>query len=84
MSPPAPHRVPYLRLVPSVEIEPRAAAPELARSNPWRWLSMRIAALRAQRARDLAVDRLTDHERRDIGLERREPSRDPRHLVLRV
>ncbi|MGK9234707.1 hypothetical protein KXS07_18120 [Inquilinus limosus] len=79
MTPPAPDRVPYLRLVPPVE--PRAAVPRL---GLWLRLSILVEALRRRRARTMSVERLSDHERRDVGLETYRPAQDPRDLILRM
>lgn len=78
MNPPAPGRVPYLRLVPSVEITP--ARP--VRLGLGLRLVLLIETLRRRRSRALSVERLTDHERRDVGLEPRRPAPHPRDLAL--
>lgn len=77
MSPPAPDRVPYLRLVPSVEIEP--ARP--VRLGLGLQLSILVETLRRRRSRALSVERLSDHELRDVGLEPHRPQPHPLDLV---
>ena len=81
MSPPAPDRVPYLRLVWPVEAE---AQPVLrpVRLGLWLRLSVGIETLRRRQSRAQSVERLTDHERRDVGLEPHRPDPHPRDLIL--
>ena len=78
MNPPASGRVPYLRLVSSVEIAP--ARP--VRLGLWLSLSILVETMRRRRSRALSVERLTDHERRDVGLEPHRPAPHPRDLIL--
>ncbi|WP_395672298.1 hypothetical protein [Inquilinus sp.] len=78
MNPPAPGRVPYLRLVPSVEFEP--ARP--VRLGLGLHLSILVETMRRRRSRALSVERLTDHERRDVGLAPHCPAPHPRDLIL--
>ncbi|MFE0755743.1 hypothetical protein ACFW16_17415 [Inquilinus sp. NPDC058860] len=47
-------------------------------------LVLLVETLRRRRSRALSVERLTDHERRDVGLPPHPPLRDPRDLVLRL
>lgn len=77
MNPPAPGRVPYLRLVSSVEIAP--ACP--VRLGLWLRLAILVETLRRRWSRALSVERLTDHERRDVGLEPHRPAPHPRDLI---
>ena len=76
MNPPAPGRVPYLRLVPPTETPLRPV-----RLGLWLRFSILVEALRRRRSRALSVERLTDHERRDIGLEPYRPPPHPLDLV---
>jgi len=79
MNPPAPGRVPYLRLVPPIEIKAPLRPVRLG-------LGLRIVllveTLRRRRSRALSVERLTDHERRDVGLQPDRPAPHPRDLIL--
>ena len=78
MNPPASGRVPYLRLVPPVQVEP--ARP--VRLGLWLRVAILVETLRRRRSRALSVERLTDHERRDVGLEPHRPAPHPRDMVL--
>jgi len=83
MSPPAPDRVPYLRLVWSAEAAAREPLP-VRPLGVWLRVALLVETLRRRRARNLSVERLSDHERRDIGLGPVRPDRDPRDLILRL
>lgn len=78
MNPPAPGRVPYLRLVPPVEIE---APLRPVRLGLGLQLSILVETLRRRRSRTLSVERLSDHERRDVGLEPYRPQPHPLDLI---
>jgi uncharacterized protein YjiS (DUF1127 family) len=78
MNPPAPGRVPYLRLVPSVEFEPARSV----RLGFWLHLSILVETMRRRRSRVLSVERLSDHGLRDVGLEQHRPPLHPRDLIL--
>lgn len=78
MNPPASGRVPYLRLVPSVAIEP--ARP--VRLGLGLRLVLLVETLRRRRSRALSVEWLTDHERRDVGLPPHRPLPHPLDLIL--
>jgi hypothetical protein len=77
MNPPASGRVPYLRLVPSVEAPLRPVRLGLGLR-----LVLLVETLRRRRSRALSVERLTDHERRDVGLQPDRPASHPRDLIL--
>jgi hypothetical protein len=76
MNPPAPGRVPYLRLVPPIETPLRPVRLDL-----WLRVAILVKTLR-RRSRALSVERLTDHERRDVGLTPHRPAPHPRDLIL--
>ena len=77
MNPPASGRVPYLRLVPPIETPLRPV-----RLGLWLRVAILAETLRRRRSRALSVERLTDHERRDVGLEPHRPAPHPRDLIL--
>lgn len=77
MNPPTSGRVPYLRLVPSVEAPLRPVRLGLGLR-----LVLLVETLRRRRSRALSVERLTDHERRDVGLQPDRPVPHPRDLIL--
>ncbi|WP_225767941.1 hypothetical protein [Inquilinus sp. Marseille-Q2685] len=81
MNPPASGRVPYLRLVPSVEIE---APLRPVRLGLGLRLVLLVETLRRRRSRALSVEWLTDHERRDVGLPPHRPASHPLDLILRM
>lgn len=81
MNPPASGRVPYLRLVPPVEIE---TSMRPVRLGLWLRLSILVETLRRRRSRALSVERLTDHERRDVGLPPHPQPSHPLDLMLRM
>ena len=77
MNPPASGRVPYLRLVPPIETPLRPVRLGLGLR-----LAILVETLRRRRSRALSVERLTDHERRDVGLEPHRSPPHPRDLIL--
>lgn len=77
MNPPASGRVPYLRLVSSVEAPLRPVRLGLGLR-----IVLLVETLRRRRSRALSVERLTDHERRDVGLQPDRPAPYPRDLIL--
>jgi hypothetical protein len=77
MNPPASGRVPYLRLVSSVEAPLRPVRLGLGLR-----IVLLVETLRRRRSRALSVERLTDHERRDVGLQPDRPAPHPRDLIL--
>ncbi|MGO1078389.1 hypothetical protein [Inquilinus sp. CA228] len=48
----------------------------------WLHLSILVETMRRRRSRTLSVERLTNHERRDVGLEPHCPAPHPRDLIL--
>ncbi|KGM32650.1 hypothetical protein [Inquilinus limosus] len=81
MSPPAPDRVPYLRLVPPAGFETQPPLRPV-RLGLRLQLSILVETLRRRRSRALQVERLSDHERRDIGLPPHPRVTHPRDLIL--
>ncbi|OWJ66938.1 hypothetical protein [Inquilinus limosus] len=80
MSPPAPDRVPYLRLVPPAGFETQPPLRPI-RLGLGLQLSILVETLR-RRSRALQVERLSDHERRDVGLPPHPREAHPRDLIL--
>jgi hypothetical protein len=80
MSPPAPDRVPYLRLVWPVEAEPQPVLRPV-RLGLWLRVAVLVETMRRRRSRAQSVERLNDHERRDVGLEPHRPAPHPRDLI---